>query len=519
MRIAEVCMIRGRDTREVKPTTTRSLVDDAALGWSNGLRLEVGGVGTVAQVGVVLPRLLADRLGLTLGLAQVVARSGFWPLRHRGRLLVDATCALAAGATCLSDIEAMTRQEEIFGPGGGASDSTMLRALDELAARVSGDGLPGRRLAEAVAAARVRAWTAIESRHGQLPAVTVAGKDLARPGTEPGGQPRPVLVVRLDATLIEAASPKARAAGNYKGGFGFHPLTSWCTNIGDALAVMQRPGNAGSFTAADHLAVLTASFAQIPAAWRRDVLVSIDGAGASHEVLDYLTALNTEPEHGRRGRRVEYSIGWPVDERTMSGIEQLRDGDWGIGLDTDGEPDPRAHVAELTGILRHGPDEDRLTGWPADMRLFARRTPRPAGKPARFGEHPDWEYGAFVTNTPTGQVQFLDARHRTQAHVEDRVKQFKACGARNLPSINYDRNAAWLQLAALATSLTARLRHLALDGELAKASTKTLRFRILSAPARLVAHARRRILKIPPGWQWSPDLATAWTRLQALHPA
>ena len=116
------------------------------------------------------------------------------------------------------------------------------------------------------------------------------------------------------------------------------------------------------------------------------------------------------------------------------------------------------------------------------------------------------------------QVQFLDARHRTQAHVEDRMKQFKACGARNLPSIDYGRNTAWLQLAALATSLTAWLRHLALDGDLAKASTKTLRFRLLSAPARLVTHARRRILKIPPGWKWSGDLATAWDHLQALHP-
>jgi DDE family transposase len=97
------------------------------------------------------------------------------------------------------------------------------------------------------------------------------------------------------------------------------------------------------------------------------------------------------------------------------------------------------------------------------------------------------------------------------------MKQFKACGARNLPSIDYGRNAAWLQLAALAISLTAWLRHLGLDGELAKASTKTLRFRILSAPARLVTHARRRILKIPPGWEWSTDLATAWDRLQTLQ--
>jgi hypothetical protein len=52
-----------------------------------------------------------------------------------------------------------------------------------------------------------------------------------------------------------------------------------------------------------------------------------------------------------------------------------------------------------------------------------------------------------------------------------------------------------------------------------QAATKTLRFRILSAPARLVSHARRRILKIPPGWEWSGDLATAGDRLQALHPA
>lgn len=99
------------------------------------------------------------------------------------------------------------------------------------------------------------------------------------------------------------------------------------------------------------------------------------------------------------------------------------------------------------------------------------------------------------------------------------MKQFKACGARNLPSIDYGRNAAWLQLAALATSLTAWLRHIGLDGDLAKASTKTLRLRILSAPARLVTHTRRRILKFPPGWEWSNNLATAWDRLQAPRPA
>lgn len=135
-------------------------------------------------------------------------------------------------------------------------------------------GCPGGGLARATAAARARAWEAVVARHGQLPAVQVAGKDLTRAAATPGGRPRPVLVIPLDATLIEAASPKAQAAGTYKGGFGFHPLTSWCTNIGDALAVMCPPGNAGSFTATDHLAVLKASFGQLPAGWRRDVLVT-----------------------------------------------------------------------------------------------------------------------------------------------------------------------------------------------------------------------------------------------------
>jgi Transposase DDE domain group 1 len=496
----------------------RSPLADTALGWSSGLSVQVGGVGTVAHAGVVLPRLLADRLGLTVGLSQVLERADFLPVRHRGRALVDAACALAAGATCLSDIEAMTRQVEIFGPDGGASDTTMLRVLDELSGRLNADGLPGRRLARAMAAARTNAWSQIAARHGALPAVRVAGAELTRPvaGNEPA---RPVVVVRLDATLIEADSNKAGAAGNYKGGYGFHPLTAWCSNVGDNLAVMLRPGNAGSFTASDHVLVLDAAIAQIPAAWRGDLLVTIDGAGASHGVINHLTGLNTNPAHGKRGRRVEYSIGWPVDERTQAGLGQLREADWTVALDAHGNPDPNAAVAELTGLLRHGPDGDRMSSWPKDVRVIARRVPRPAGEQAKLGEDANWRYGAFATNTTTGQVQWLDVRHRTQAHVEDKVKELKTCGAENLPSNDWNRNSAWLQLAALAASLNGWLRHLALDGDLAKAEPKALRFRLLGAPARHVTHARTRILKIPPGWAWAAHIATAWDRLQALHPA
>ena len=159
----------------MKNTRRRGPGRRAAAGWSRGLLVRVGGTGTVAHAGIVLPRLLADRTGLTAGLAAAVSRAGFVSIRDRGRALTDAASALAAGATCLSDIEAMTAQVEIFGSTGGASDSTLLRVLNELADRLNGDGLPGRLLARATAAARAKAWGWIVARHGRLPAVQVAG--------------------------------------------------------------------------------------------------------------------------------------------------------------------------------------------------------------------------------------------------------------------------------------------------------------------------------------------------------
>jgi len=80
---------------------------------------------------------------------------------------------------------------------------------------------------------------------------------------------------------------------------------------------MQRPGNAGSFTATDHVKVLDAALAQIPTEHGSDLLVTIDGAGVSHAVIEHLTRWNTYRDHGRRGRRVECSIGWPSDLRVI----------------------------------------------------------------------------------------------------------------------------------------------------------------------------------------------------------
>ena len=102
------------------------------------------------------------------------------------------------------------------------------------------------RLRSAVALARARAW-----------------KLGVRPQRK-GKQQRPELtVLDLDATLTTAHSEKEDARGNFKGGYGHHPLLCYVDGTGEAPAGVLRPGNAGSNTAADHKLVLDLALGQL----------------------------------------------------------------------------------------------------------------------------------------------------------------------------------------------------------------------------------------------------------------
>jgi hypothetical protein len=73
-----------------------------------------------------------------------------------------------------------------------------------------------------------------------------------------------LLDVDVDATLIGSHSEKEGAAGNFKGGYGFHPMLAYADETGEALAGELRPGNAGANTAADQIAVAEHALEQIP---------------------------------------------------------------------------------------------------------------------------------------------------------------------------------------------------------------------------------------------------------------
>ena len=92
-------------------------------------------------------------------------------------------------------------------------------------------------------------------------------------------------MIDIDATLISAHSEKEGAAGNFKGGFGFHPLLAYLDETREALAGLLRPGNAGANTAADHIEVVELALEQLPRAVVESARswCATDSAGATHE--------------------------------------------------------------------------------------------------------------------------------------------------------------------------------------------------------------------------------------------
>ncbi len=105
------------------------------------------------------------------------------------------------------------------------------------------------------------------------------------------------------------------------------------------------------------------------------------------------------------------------------------------------------------------------------------------------------------------------------ARVEDAIRTGKDCGVGKFPSHDFALNSAWLAASLTAAALLVWLRLLALDGDLARAEPKTLRYRLLYAAARLTRTSRRRQLKIAATWPWADAIATAWTRITALPQA
>jgi DDE family transposase len=443
-----------------------------ATNWASSFEVTTDGTGVVGHGGAALLRELADRVGLTRTLGW--RQAGGYRRHPDSAVLRDLAVMLADGGDCLSDLAALRDQPELFGPV--ASTPTAWRVLDRVAR--DADGLA--RLRAARAHARARAWAA-------------------------GGDPDvELLVIDADATLVLAHSDhKEGAAGTYKHTFGFAPLLAYLDRgaaPGEPLAGILRPGNAAPGTASDLVELVELALAQLPAAATatQPVLVRSDSAGGSSKLAWHL-----------RDRRVEFSLGMQIDAHVREAILAQPEHAWTPAVDADGQVRNGAEVCELTGRID-------LHTWPAGTRAICRREDAHPGAQLRFSDHDGHRFQVFLTDQDDPDVACLELRHRQRARVEDRIRAAKATGLQNLPFDRWRRNAVWLELILAAQDLVWGTQALLLDGELAVAEPKTLRYRLLHTAARVVRHARRVVLRLQRTWPWAAALAGAFTRLRAL---
>ncbi|KOV34722.1 transposase [Streptomyces sp. XY152] len=396
------------------------------------------------------------------------------------KILLDLALAVALGGDCLADVAMLRCEPALFGPV--ASDPIVSRLIDTLAAS-------GETALQAVRSAR----SEVRSRVWSL-----AGKHV--PNAD--GQ----VTVDLDGVLVIAHSDKQDAAATWKKTYGHHPLTAFVDHgpggTGEPVAVLLRPGNAGSNTAADHITTAQLALAQLPKKYRRgrQTLILCDSAGGTHEFVAWLA---------KRGRWLSYSVGMVITETIHSHMLKIPASAWTPAVETDGEVRDGAWVAELTG--------DVLAGWPKGIRLIVRKERPHAGAQLRITDADGMRITCFATNTADRPIAELELRHRLRARAEDRIRAARATGLSNLPLHHTAQNKVWLEIVQIALDLLAWMPMLALTGQARLFEPRRLRLRLFSAAAQLVTTGRRRILRLARHWPWTHEITDALERL-ALMP-
>jgi hypothetical protein len=418
---------------------------------------------------------MADFTGLSGALSEALAATVRRSRRHDpGRVLLDVALTLADGGDCLSDLSVLRDQPSLF--GSVASTPTASRVIDSVDAERLGA------IREARANARARAWSA---------------------GLCPVRKTGP-LIIDFDATLVDSHSEKSGAGPTYKGGYGFSPLACFLDATNEALAVLLRPGNRAPHNADDHIEVLDLALAQLPVKPKGldpidgvAMLARTDSAGASHKFVDALVE-----------RGIEFSIGMEMRKQLRLAILALPGGAWTEAITSDCEIRQGAQVAELTNL--------DLSRWPEGTRAIVRREEPHDGAQFNLFDPGGWRHQVFITNSTDTDITYLEARHRGHARIEDRIRCAKDTGLRNLPFGDFANNACWVELVCLAQDLIAFTQGLVLEGDLARAEPKRLRYALLHTAGRITTTSRRTTLALQREWPWAAALADAFAKLRSL---
>jgi hypothetical protein len=310
--------------------------------------------------------------------------------------------------------------------------------------------------------------------------------------------------VDIDDTIIEVHGYAKQGAGfGYTGVRGLNALFATVATAQSAPVIVAqrlRKGSAASPRGAGRLVT--------------DALKTIRGLSEARPLVRADSAFYTRSAVGAAIRAgADVSVAVRLTRPVKAAIAAIPDDAWQTIEYTDAVYDEqtqrwisRAEVAEI-GFTAFGSKKpaDHVPG-----RLVVRRIPDLGAEPGQGTLFETWRHHAFFTTVSAEALDTItaDKTHRGHAIIEQVHADLKTGPLAHLPSGKFAANAAWLVLAVIAFNLTRAAATLT-GSALARATTATIRRRLIAVPARVASSARRVILHLPAAWPWQ----TAWTRL------
>jgi hypothetical protein len=425
-------------------------------GLSDATRVLFDDEHAVANAGVLLPAMLADRLGIEALVDRTVDLGDREGAANPGRKVMSLVSAMCLGADCIEDCDVLRSGQTRAVLGHAvAAPSTLgtflrgftfghVRQLD----RVLAEGLS-------------RAWAA---------------------GAGPGEDR---LVVDVDSFVGEVYGYDKQGAGyGYTHKRGYHPIVGTRSGTGEVLHIRARKGSANTSRGALRFV--------------EELIPRVARAGATGPKLLRADSgfWNTKIMARLQTAGWAYSIGVRQQKHIKAAITAIPEQDWEPLADY-----PEGGEAQIAQTML------------GRQRLIVRRT-RLVGLQAELW--PDWRHHAFLTNR-TDAIDLVEAEHRQHAVVELAIRDLKDQALAHFPSGKFLANAAWTVIAALAHNL---MRWTTLIGlpDTVIPTARTLRRRLLSVPGRLTRNARTVTLRMPARWPWETDFLTALERLRAVPP-
>ena len=410
----------------------------------------------VANAGVMLPALLARRLGVEQLVDDTVRLEGRPGGANAGRKVMTMVSAMALGADCIEDCDLLRSGQTAVVLGHRVAAPSTLGTF--LRSFTFGHV---RQLDRVLADSLTRAWAA---------------------GAGPGAER---LVVDVDSFVGEVHGyDKQGASFGYTHKRGYHPILATRAGTGEVLHIRCPKGSANTARGALRFV--------------EELIPRVARAGASGpKLLRADSGFQNKKTMARlQAAGWSYSIGVRQQTQIKAAIAEIPEQDW-VAL----EDYPATGQAQIAQTMLGA------------QRLVVRRT-RLLGDQAELW--PDWRHFAFLTNR-TDPLQVVEGEHRQHAVVELAIRDLKDQALAHFPSGKFMANAAWAVIAALAHNLLRWTHQLALPDQTIR-TARTLRRRLLTIPARLARHGRTTRLRMPTRWPWAHDFLAALARLRALPP-